>query len=546
MPTLGLRHDIIYCAIDQHPHKTIFQRYTLDNISKQLQLIGQRRKNLEKRNECLIISKHYLTNTPDGTEETEGTTNRSQISDNLGDYYKKLSNADLQLVSKLIYNRNSGQQTIYNISSEIIQCYESTKHLYDINGIDVQCKCNTGPHLHVICEYTSSSHGWYKIINDSINEQRQALRTIVPELNINPDRLRRRRTKPGINCYECAKQYICAPPKYVETQIISNPEPTGNRPCNQSNHANPREQQRLCEYDIEFQQLGSTRNTTNNDSSEDGNGNGSPEPANTETISVWDKYQAIVEIIQQTNCNSISTLQTELISRGMANTMLRRDFLKNADCLLQSVKILIKNLTWEDILFKHLPNSNFFDCLSIDESWEWINKILDFNNIQKDSFFENLKCIMDKLEPKRNTICFLGAANAGKTLLAESICRSTIHYVNIQNMDCRNTFYLQDALHCRSMLLNEPKLDDGKFETMKNVFEGQSVTIDKKYCSSMVLDRTPVLIATNQPLALYTRNPGFNETTLATRIWYYKLQPFRDLVHCKRKINPLVWQRLYK
>ena len=69
-------------------------------------------------------------------------------------------------------------------------------------------------------------------------------------------------------------------------------------------------------------------------------------------------------------------------------------------------------MTWEDILTK-TPQAVFEKgtVLDIDESVQWIYKILAYNNINVKDFTNNVCAVMNRNFPKKNAIMLHGPPN---------------------------------------------------------------------------------------------------------------------------------------
>lgn len=112
---------------------------------------------------------------------------------------------------------------------------------------------------------------------------------------------------------------------------------------------------------------------------------------------------------------------------------------------------------------------------------------------------------------KRNTICFLGKSNAGKSQLASSYVEYMVgnHYGKPVN-NIRSSFPFDGCVNKRMILWEEPMIHEDNIEDVKLLMEGNSLRADVKYASGGIDIRdTPVLITTNKPL--YSHNPTFKD-----------------------------------
>lgn len=181
-------------------------------------------------------------------------------------------------------------------------------------------------------------------------------------------------------------------------------------------------------------------------------------------------------------------------------------------------------------------------CLSPWQSYLWLQKILDHNHIDFFDFVSQVENVMDRYHTKLNTLLFFGPPNAGKTLIAESICKAGIFYANIQKFSKGANFVLQDAVGCRSMMINEPRFTDEWVETLKNVFEGCETTVDVKFKTGYSLDRTPVIVTTNNELATYVQHQRhIADAAFKARYIRFEFSTYPELKNCKGHLHPGLW-----
>ena len=152
--------------------------------------------------------------------------------------------------------------------------------------------------------------------------------------------------------------------------------------------------------------------------------------------------------------------------------------------------------------------------------------------------------VCDKHRPKQNAIAFIGPPNAGKTLLADSIVKSFVYFGDLQNMNGLSTFEFAPAMHQRIILVNEPRVTDKTVEQFKNILEGHSVTIDEKFKSPQNLERTPIVIAGNNNLVLFTTQREINLAAVRARCFWYEMKQCDALRDCHAALNPRMWVSL--
>jgi hypothetical protein len=198
---------------------------------------------------------------------------------------------------------------------------------------------------------------------------------------------------------------------------------------------------------------------------------------------------------------------------------------------------------WKALLESSLEHCTFDDSYyDIDTSVVWLGKILAFNNIDKDKFFEDVMAVMDKSVIKINTIWFYGPSNAGKSLVANSIVESARFYANIMDFDERTSFPLNDAPGKRVILINEPDIGERRIELVKNIMEGQDVAINVKNQRGVTLPRTPLVFCSNKTLWHFCLTEA---NAIMNRCYMYTFATYDELIHCKKKLHPLLWTKLF-
>lgn len=181
-------------------------------------------------------------------------------------------------------------------------------------------------------------------------------------------------------------------------------------------------------------------------------------------------------------------------------------------------------------------------CTSSEESFLWLLKILDHNKIEFNDFMSKVIRVMDKKEVKFNTLFFIGAPNAGKTLIADSLAKACIFYGVINKFEKFMNFVWAPFLGCRAGLINEPRFTDVYVEELKNVLEGMEIPCDAKWKSDQNLQRLPIIITGNLPLSCYLQaGRDIQEAAFEKRLFKFQFHEFDELRVLKRKLHPGLW-----
>jgi hypothetical protein len=106
------------------------------------------------------------------------------------------------------------------------------------------------------------------------------------------------------------------------------------------------------------------------------------------------------------------------------------------------------------------------------------------------------------------------------------------------DFDERTSFPLNDAPGKRVILINEPDIGERRIELVKNIMEGQDVSINVKNQRGVTLPRTPLVFCSNKTLWHFCMQES---TEIWNRCYMYTFNTLDDLVHCKKKLHPLLW-----
>ena len=241
-------------------------------------------------------------------------------------------------------------------------------------------------------------------------------------------------------------------------------------------------------------------------------------------------------------------MAAEIASRNMHMMTLHPEYSKTQAQIAELHRMEVVNMMWAEIL-DAIPDSLYEakDCsyLPVDESIKWLEQWCEHQKIPIERFTVEVKEIMDKTRPKINSLLLYGPPNSGKTLVANSIVESVIYYANLQSMSGHNTFEFAESKLRRALIMNEPHCSDLTVNTLKNILEGQNVTIQVKYKADQILTRTPCFITTNNKIAECTLSRHANEEALMARCIKYNVRAMSSLAKCDGKLHPGLWKVLY-
>lgn len=189
------------------------------------------------------------------------------------------------------------------------------------------------------------------------------------------------------------------------------------------------------------------------------------------------------------------------------------------------------------------PN-NFTDYYyDTDKSLAIMEKIALFQNnnnlANTKQFLIDVHAICEKKIPKRNALIICSPSNAGKNLFFDSIVHWYSNYGQIANFNRQQQFPLMDAVNRRICMWNEPMCETSAFEDVKMLFGGDSMKVRVKYSNDAVVDRTPIIVLTNNDIFP-------SDVTFQCRIIKYMWQSMPELKYVKKHINPWAYIELLK
>lgn len=101
---------------------------------------------------------------------------------------------------------------------------------------------------------------------------------------------------------------------------------------------------------------------------------------------------------------------------------------------------------------------------------------------------------------KKNSVYFFGPANTGKTMMAESICKMVGIYGNVNHNNVN--FPFNDCHNKAIIWWEECSMQEQYVEAAKCILGGSAVRVDKKGKDSVLVQRTPVVITSNNDITV--------------------------------------------
>ncbi|KAL4240969.1 hypothetical protein ACF0H5_001751 [Mactra antiquata] len=141
-------------------------------------------------------------------------------------------------------------------------------------------------------------------------------------------------------------------------------------------------------------------------------------------------------------------------------------------------------------------------------TWEQTQSFLYFWCLEQQNnsndLLRNMHNVLKQTNPKKNTLYFQGASNAGKTYL----CKLLIPIDSIAGYHTTSKeFPFGEAVYQPIILINELTIEStAKAELYKNVLGGEPTQVNIKNRPSQIMERKPVVLTTNQHIWKYITN----------------------------------------
>ena len=209
------------------------------------------------------------------------------------------------------------------------------------------------------------------------------------------------------------------------------------------------------------------------------------------------------------------------------------NFLSNMACKQLRVEFIDYDIKDCDRMF--VFNKLIGEFHSVEKSAFIVSRFCEENGIDIVEFLNNVRNVFDKLQPK-NCLYLHGMPNAGKSYIARSLCLLGRYFCEISNSA---SFTWQMLEFQRLAIVEEPCFTPENVEFFKKLAEGHRTQVQVKGAQDVFIDRTPMIVTTNNHLWQYASG---EEDALRARMYVYEnLKPIAKEVFGSEKLNPKVW-----
>lgn len=244
----------------------------------------------------------------------------------------------------------------------------------------------------------------------------------------------------------------------------------------------------------------------------------------------------ILQVIQRTNSRSVSELYDKCTFSDWQKIC---EIANYHDLIKTALELHIKlNLDCQRKNLWRYACDRALKCEVDSQQFDEFDKIFELNNIAPWNFAFSVKSILEKTEPKKNSLRITGLPDTCKTLLSNLIVEPFI-VCRMNNHGSENEFFMSNMLNKSIIQCEELYITVATAEDFKSVLGGQPLDIAKKFNEKQCLQRTPVIITSNYERFGRGHIPPTDENALIIRCYSYQLnKKYKPL--CK-----LEWQQFY-
>lgn len=172
------------------------------------------------------------------------------------------------------------------------------------------------------------------------------------------------------------------------------------------------------------------------------------------------------------------------------------------------------------------------------ESFKKMMAWLEWQNINPIQFIENVFDVMDKRQPKINTILMIGPPNSGKTSMFSAPIRDIcLHVGQIGNRGANSEFIYQECINKRMIAIDECVMAPNNLEDLKLLTAGEKLLSNVKTMGYEGVARTPCIMTGNKEPWILDTEAG---PVFAARMLRYDVHACRELENIKG-MSPKMW-----
>nr|WPR17604.1 MAG: non-structural protein NS1 [Pot worm parvo-like virus 2] len=180
---------------------------------------------------------------------------------------------------------------------------------------------------------------------------------------------------------------------------------------------------------------------------------------------------------------------------------------------------------------------------SLEDTIKIFDKWFIHQNISKEEFINKFKQVLNKELPKVNTFYLVGEASSGKSWIVRSIQPYYTYMGECNGGDAqKSSFIWQPMVDASLGMMEECFITQAMVDQAKLVLEGSPTMVNIKGKAHQMLERTPIIITSNQDPWLYCSSA---RQPLMDRMHYFNTRRMEELKDYKKKPHPNIWHLLF-
>lgn len=155
---------------------------------------------------------------------------------------------------------------------------------------------------------------------------------------------------------------------------------------------------------------------------------------------------------------------------------------------------------------KHVYFESFVSSVSdyyytVDQSYTILMSLLKHQFVNEEEhiecFVNDLFNVLNRTSGKRNCLQIIGPPNSFKSTFARVVASAMINTGFCNKVNKYNVFALQEFVHRRLVIMDDPNFASDQLETFKTLFSGDPTNVQVKFQSDSIINKTPILLVAN-------------------------------------------------
>ena len=217
--------------------------------------------------------------------------------------------------------------------------------------------------------------------------------------------------------------------------------------------------------------------------------------------------QLIAQMLKEKNPNNIDIWECIYASSSF-NTMVQKAF--------KLVKLSAGQWSFKEVI-EFAEKQEFKDCRSLADTGELLLMWLGYHNIMYYMWRDAVINVLTKAKNKINTLCLEGVSNAGKSFWTRPLKR-IFRFYGEMDTQAGYRFIYQDCVNKPIIFFEEPNLIPEAAQKFKLIAEGENTYVSIKNKEDELLERTPVILTTKNPLWKWC---NAEEHAFKNRMYYF-------------------------